>query len=114
MIRPKDENIEFVIAFQNFKVQFDILKSGKVSLVESTEKKFFEEGKELTELDVDALTSILEERGLFAFLNEESLVYLEKLEKDQIVCAKAYSNIAAISHLKRTTSSSFNPSIRLG
>ena len=47
MIRPKDENIEFVIAFQNFKIQFDISQTGKVSLVESTEKKFFEEGKEL-------------------------------------------------------------------
>lgn len=111
MIRPNDEIIEFFIILQNFQIQFDILPTGKLNLVEKGEKMFFPEGTKRTEIDFDTLVADLEQKGLFVFPNEESLKYLEVLEKVENVSNRAYSNIASVSHQKRITSSSYNPSL---
>lgn len=111
MIRPRDEIIEFHIILQTFQIQFDILPTGKVTLIETGEKPFFPPGTERSDIDLDALVADLEQRGLFVFPNEKSLEYIEKLDKVDGVATRAYSNIAAVAHLKRVTSSSYNTAL---
>jgi len=62
MIRPNGEIIEFFIILQNFQIQFDILPTGKINLVEKGEKMFFPEGTKRDEIDFDTLVADLEQK----------------------------------------------------
>ena len=55
MIQPNNEIIEFLIVLQNVQVQFDVLPSGRVNLIEKSEKTFFPPGCDRIDVDLDTL-----------------------------------------------------------
>jgi len=112
MLRPQGDIVELFIVFQNFQIQFDILPNGKINLVEKSETPFFPADTPKQNVDLDDLIASMEERGLFTFPTPESLQYIEKLDKQNEIAIRAYTNMASVAHLKRITSSSYNPALQ--
>lgn len=109
LIRPNEDNIEMFLILQNYKLLFTVHPDGAVSLAEQHEPKMLKSDK--TNMVLESLLLDMEEESLFVFPTDDSMQYLDYIEKDDYVVARTVQNMCSVAHHAELKMSPYNSAL---